>query len=154
MAILKLDSYFETGALRPDSVVALVKNQIENYKLTFDTIVGTGLSGAVIVPHVGRALGINWALARKPGDGTHSSNKVEGQLGERWIFLDDIICSGATRQRVIEVVKYTCNKHNHLCRFEGSIIYNSYGTNGYCPMLKDDDEEIRPEYADLGGPDR
>lgn len=65
----------------------------------FDTIVVTGLSGTLIGLPVAIALDVNLAVARQiPGD--HSSRMVEGRIGERWVFLDDLICSGDTLTRV------------------------------------------------------
>ena len=35
-----------------------------------DTLVGTGgVSGALVVPYIGRVLDVHWALVRKPTDG-------------------------------------------------------------------------------------
>jgi adenine/guanine phosphoribosyltransferase-like PRPP-binding protein len=70
---------------------------------TVDTFVGTGLSGALVVPTLARALGRHWAIVRKQ-DGSHSSRTVEGAIGERWLFIDDFIEGGATLRRVREAV--------------------------------------------------
>ena len=73
----------------------------------FDTIVGTGLSGSLVVPHLGRAFGLHWAIVRK-NDGSHSSSQIEGNIGQRWIFVDDFIYSGKTLNRVQSVVTVYC----------------------------------------------
>lgn len=65
-----------------------------------DTIIGTGLSGTLIVPTIARALGLKWAIVRKDNDGSHSINKVEGDIGTRWMFVDDFVSSGDTLRRV------------------------------------------------------
>jgi adenine/guanine phosphoribosyltransferase-like PRPP-binding protein len=65
----------------------------------FDTIVGRGLSGALVVPMLARALDTYWAIVRKE-DGSHSHYDVEGAIGRRWLFVDDFICSGRTRDIV------------------------------------------------------
>lgn len=70
----------------------------------FDTIVGIGLSGALIVPFLGRATGKNWGIIRKD-DGSHSSSYYEGTLGQRWIFVDDQVCSGRTLSIVLNKMK-------------------------------------------------
>lgn len=68
--------------------------------LEYDTIVGTGLSGALVVPTLARELDKHWAIVRKE-DGSHSDNMIEGAVGRRWLFVDDFVDSGATVRRVI-----------------------------------------------------
>lgn len=71
--------------------------------LEYDTIIGTGLSGALVVPTLARELDKHWAIVRKE-DGSHSSNMVEGTVGRRWLFVDDFVDSGATMRRVISTI--------------------------------------------------
>jgi hypothetical protein len=71
--------------------------------LRFDTIVGTGLSGTLVVPHLARGLGRNWLLVRKE-ESPHSTGLLVGWLGTRWLFVDDIISSGLSLKRVQEAV--------------------------------------------------
>lgn len=70
----------------------------------FDTLVGTGLSGAVVVPALSLALKKKFVLIRKREDGSHHRGRVLGELGKRWIFVDDFVSSGSTRERVIDRV--------------------------------------------------
>jgi orotate phosphoribosyltransferase len=65
----------------------------------YDTMIGTGLSGALVVPYLARKLGKSWAIARKDTDNSHASWPIEGAVGERWIFVDDFISSGASQHR-------------------------------------------------------
>jgi hypothetical protein len=71
----------------------------------YDTLVGTGLSGALVVPYLARRLGKRALIIRKPGEGSHSSIKAEGTLGHRWIFVDDFISTGDTFFRVLSTIK-------------------------------------------------
>lgn len=64
--------------------------------VNFDTIVGRGLSGALVIPMLAGALDKHWLIIRKPDDSTHSWQPAEGVLGERWIFVDDFIDTGST----------------------------------------------------------
>jgi hypothetical protein len=68
--------------------------------IAVDTPVGTGLSGALVVPGVARILKLNWAIVRKPNEVTHASYPFEGVLGRRWLFVDDRVETGATLRRV------------------------------------------------------
>src|SRR5438270_666376 len=69
-------------------------------EVDFDTMIGTGLSGSLVIPVLAEGLGKYWAIARKDNDGSHSYHKVEGLIGDRWIFVDDLIATGKTRKRV------------------------------------------------------
>lgn len=71
----------------------------------FDTLVGTGVSGAVIVPTLARLLGVDFAIVRKENDGSHGWHKIEGVMGERWLFVDDLVSSGATVRRVQQLIQ-------------------------------------------------
>lgn len=71
--------------------------------IKFDTIVGRGSSGMLIVPLVARILRKKWFIVRKDEEvnSSHDSScKWMGELGKRWIFLDDFCSSGATFRAV------------------------------------------------------
>lgn len=72
-------------------------------ELDFDTLAGTGMSGSIVIPLLARALDKHFLLIRKDGAGAHTDAHV-GVLGERWLFVDDFISSGATKQRVADAV--------------------------------------------------
>lgn len=71
----------------------------------FDTLVGTGFSGGVIIPALAMRMGKQFALIRKESDDTHHSGDIMGALGGPWIFVDDFVSSGATRRRVVTKVR-------------------------------------------------
>lgn len=98
------NSYFHTIYRDPDHVIKTAKNKLRGIK--FDTFVGTGVSGAVAVPLLARAMRKHWMIVRKSGDSTHSSRVCEGRMGTRWIFLDDLISSGSTVRRVYKDIQY------------------------------------------------
>lgn len=74
----------------------------------FDTVVGTGMSGVPAATLLGRHMRKNILLVRKEDDkhNHHDStgSGVVGQFGYRWIFVDDFISSGETRNRVLGVI--------------------------------------------------
>jgi adenine/guanine phosphoribosyltransferase-like PRPP-binding protein len=90
----------------------------------FDTVVGTGISGTLAAQLFARALGIHFAIVRKE-DGSHSNNKVEGNVGKRWVFVDDLVCSGETRTRVRESMKQFCLDHHFESEYVGDYMYYS-----------------------------
>lgn len=71
----------------------------------FDTLVGVGVSGAVIVPTLARLLGADFAIVRKENDGSHGWNKIEGVVGRKWLFVDDLVSSGTTVRRVCRLMR-------------------------------------------------
>lgn len=81
-----------------DTVISSAIDALED--VDFDTLVGTGFSGALVVPMLASAMDKNFILVRKPNDGSHHSGRLIGNLGRRWIFVDDFVSSGATRKRV------------------------------------------------------
>jgi len=88
-----------------------------------ETLVGTGLSGALVVPRLAEALGMAWAIVRKPNDGTHSSYSVEGELSGRWVFVDDLISSGETLRRVVAEVARLSEVYLFDAEFTGAWLY-------------------------------
>jgi orotate phosphoribosyltransferase len=72
----------------------------------FDTIVGTGFSGGLVVPTLAMRLKKKFVLIRKENDDSHhGSGRLIGELGERWLFVDDFVSSGATKRRVIDKIQ-------------------------------------------------
>jgi hypothetical protein len=88
-----------------------------------DTLIGRGLSGALVVPRVADRLKLNWAIVRKKGDGSHSSERIEGTIGEAWVFYDDLISSGHTLAETAKVVKEECRKYGHTTTLLGALCY-------------------------------
>jgi adenine/guanine phosphoribosyltransferase-like PRPP-binding protein len=100
------------------------KARAELAGINFDTLVGTGFSGALVVPSLARELNRNFLLLRKPGDSHHhGSEPAEGDLGERWLFVDDGIQTGATLARVRAVVPQIARRYGQRTEFAGAYIY-------------------------------
>lgn len=90
----------------------------------FDTFIGTGISGALIVPLLSFAMSKRFAIVRKPNDGSHSWCRIEGTVGSRWIFVDDFIEGGSTFRRVYTAVEELTRAHVHPCDFAGTFLYH------------------------------
>lgn len=82
--------------------------------LNYDTLVGTGMSGALVVPSLARALEVDFLIVRKQEDDSHHSGRLMGTLGERWVFVDDFTSTGGTRNWVIEIIKRETINRNRV----------------------------------------
>lgn len=131
--------YGSSGCLY-DDLDEIVEKAVEKLsEIDFDTIVGTGMSGSIVIPLLVKALndlhGIeaNFLLIRKPDASAHTSCHV-GRLGVQWLFLDDFISSGSTRDRVTAAVHEIITDANRYRpddypRFETTFV----GTYLYAP---------------------
>ena len=72
----------------------------------YDALVGIGLSGALVVPLLAYVLKKRFCLVRKENVESHATVQLEGNLekGDRWIFVDDIVASGTTKNYVIAML--------------------------------------------------
>jgi orotate phosphoribosyltransferase len=96
--------YMDQAVFDLAEVIETAKDRLKDVE--FDTLVGTGFSGGIVIPSLALALGKKFVLIRKDTDDSHhGKGRLVGELGERWIFVDDFIASGRTRTRVIEKVK-------------------------------------------------
>lgn len=111
-----------TPAYDFDSILRFAEIALKNRR--FDTFVGRGLSGSIVVPRLADAFGINWMLVRKEGEGSHSGLPAEGVLGKRWIFVDDFIESGATYAKVVETITQIAKDRNWRTVHAGIVQYS------------------------------
>lgn len=103
----------------------------------FDTLVGTGFSGGVVIPALALALKKNFVLIRKETDDSHhGSGRLLGTLGERWVFVDDFVSSGSTRRRVISKVEEAASWDGHRTTHVGDYLYaNSPQVGRWSPTI-------------------
>lgn len=86
-----------------DKKVEELANHLKERGVDFDTMVGTGLSGALVIPTLARKMGKFFFIVRKD-ETTHSTKSGEGRIGRKWIFVDDLVYSGATHRRVRKAI--------------------------------------------------
>lgn len=95
--------YMDDAVMDLSGVIETARKELAGVE--FDTVVGTGFSGSIVVPALALAMGKKFLLIRKDGDDSHhGAGRPVGQLGLNWIFVDDFISTGKTRRRVIEKV--------------------------------------------------
>lgn len=97
-------------------------------EVDFDTMVGTGFSGSIVIPSLALVMGKKFVLIRKETDDSHHGRgRLLGDLGKRWIFVDDFILSGKTRERVIKKVAEALDDapESQDCTMVGQYMYMS-----------------------------
>lgn len=120
-----LDGAFDS----PEEQSRRMTQTLANHNVYFDqydTLVGTGFSGALVVPQLGRALAKDYLLIRKPGDSHHHGTAIaEGNFNNsgKWIFVDDGIATGATYSRVRKAVNQLAISGGVPDLFHGAYLY-------------------------------
>jgi hypothetical protein len=126
-------TYLRRAIVTPDDIVQEFPFLVAG--LDYDTLVGTGMSGAFVVPRLAEALGKEFLLIRKNGDSPHREYAAEGVLGERWVFVDDFIVSGKTFDRVLEAVTGELLLYcNHVPLFVGAYEYHHHRFSGVAAL--------------------
>lgn len=98
-------------------------------RVDYDTMIGTGLSGSLVVPVLAKFLSKQWAIIRKDGEGQHMPEAFVGDIGERWLFVDDFVSTGATLRRVHRTVGKICQQKHHTTTFVGRYDYDTTSYN-------------------------
>jgi phosphoribosylpyrophosphate synthetase len=119
--------YFDEAFRNTDMLIERATRKLQD--VPFDTLVGTGVSGTIFVPILAHELDKHWMIVRKDKSG-HSTSMLEGQLGHRWLFCDDLIYTGATLKRVRKTIKDTLRYGTWHTVFGGTYLY---GDNVFKP---------------------
>ena len=117
--IVQISLYLEPAFGDLDQLAEAV-SQVIPTNVEYDTLVGTGLSGALVIPHLAHVFKKFFLIVRKDGDSVHATHRAEGRLGSRWIFVDDVFASGATRERVKQAVRGISTD----TRYVGDLLYD------------------------------
>lgn len=91
----------------------------------FDTLVGVGFSGALVLPMLSLGLRKHMLLIRKPGDSHryHDDVGAEGNLGNRWLFVDDGMVTGGTLEHARHEVARLARQAGQATQFAGAYLY-------------------------------
>ena len=103
-----------------NQAIAKVMTELSDH---FDSDVGialTGLSGILVGVPVADKLEREFAIIRKEGEKRHADPSMEGSLPDKYVIIDDFICSGSTIERVVD----TINKEWAGKTCVGVILYN------------------------------
>ncbi|NKS98826.1 hypothetical protein GS498_20965 [Rhodococcus hoagii] len=112
-------------ATKPQVIRGYAQQELADVE--FDTVVGTGLSGALAAPVVALEFNADLLVIRKVNDSSHADRMEEGSLGRRWLFVDDFIETGATFRRVHAHVEEVASKYKRPMEFAGAFLYDVEG---------------------------
>lgn len=113
----------------PDTLVGKFHQTLRRKGKTgneFDTLVGTGISGTLVVPILARSMGKDFIITRKPGDSHHHGSAVaEGNWNTsgKWLFVDDGIGTGTTYRRTRKLVNKLAMENGTPDLFDGAYLY-------------------------------
>lgn len=129
--------YFREAVFNPKLTLDLAQERLKGVE--FDTIIGTGMSGGIIIPLLANRMHKHFALIRKDRDGSHSGSPFVGNIGHRFIFVDDFISTGATFWRVIDRMDRIANDYERHVEYVGTYTYqNSSLRDGWHPGYNPD----------------
>ena len=98
----------------------IVMNTIKDLRdYDYDSIVCCGTSGILVAPQVCEILNKEIVIVRKDHEKRYSPFVIEGILGNRFVFLDDLVCSGGTLRHVIKNIK----EEHHYAKCVGVYCY-------------------------------
>lgn len=110
-------------------------------EIDFDVIVVTGTSGVPLGAIIAHVMRKKLAIVRRDGETMKTvsgmSRMVEGWLGGRFIFFDDLISSGQTRDRAVHAFQQASDDAGEVQDYVG---YYTYDSNGWrsnpCPTYR------------------
>lgn len=111
MAIHRGEDYLKPATMHSDRQIvvkaALKDLRKKKHRKNFDAIVVSGYSSTIIGSIIADKLGVDILIARKPDEPRNSKKVIDGVHGARYVFIDDLIASGATLRRVRDAVEST-----------------------------------------------
>ncbi len=121
--------YMDSAVFNLTEVIETAKEELSG--IDFDTLVGTGFSGSVVIPALALAMGKKFVLIRKETDDSHhGGGRLVGELGARWIFVDDFIASGRTRSRVVGKITEAAADRKGTTKLIGQYLYARHMNGG------------------------
>lgn len=121
--------YMDTALFNLQEVIEEAKGKLADVE--FDTLVGTGFSGGVVIPALALAMGKKFVLIRKETDDSHhGKGRLLGELGEKWVLVDDFVSSGKTRRRILSKIEEAAEERGANTECVGEYMYVNYSEEG------------------------
>lgn len=124
--------YMDDAVFNLEEVIETAKKRLAN--VDFDTLVGTGFSGGIVIPTLALQMGKKFVLIRKETDDSHhGKGRLLGEMGQKWVLVDDFVSSGKTRRRVISKIEEALADYGTSSEMVGEYMYKAYDCNAEEP---------------------
>lgn len=134
--VLEYLSYFGI-AFNQEILIEKSEKVLKDSLSEIDCFVGTGLSGASVIPILAKHFNKKFVFVRKNEETSHSFCKIAGILGRRWLFVDDFISTGDTFYRVYDAIIEASENNNFPTVCVGAFLYENIASlpDGYMNSL-------------------
>lgn len=114
---------YDTASLIEDAETQLIGQNVD-----FDSMVGIGLSGLLVLPVLARHFNVPFFACRKGEESHHNRELPEGggRIGRKWILIDDAIVTGSTIKKVQSIIETVANRYNFETEFMGTYFYQHF----------------------------
>ncbi|MFE9328352.1 hypothetical protein ACIHDR_46770 [Nocardia sp. NPDC052278] len=119
----RVGSNYLCDVFTPGLVIEDAREHLIDRGVQFDTLIGTGLSGALIIPLLAHTFDVSYLIVRKTSHDSHSDSPAEGYLGQQWLFVDDFLNTGQTLRKVHETTTDLAKANGLATRFVGGYFY-------------------------------
>ena len=92
-----------------NKIIEQAISEIKKTQISFDTIACCGISGLLVVPQIAEKLHKNTIVIRKANDKSYSPFHYEGVMPNKYLIIDDLICSGKTVKHILSTIKDDCS---------------------------------------------
>jgi len=119
-------SYCKTAFARSaDQLIANAEMQLLGQGIDFDSMVGIGNSGLLVMPILARHFDVPFFAMRKPGILHHNSKNTDGDgiIGRKWILVDDVKVTGSTIRYANQVIRKLTEERNFTTTYIGTYFY-------------------------------
>lgn len=104
--------YFDSAFDKREKVIGKALSILKHCKDDFDVIVCRGYSGMMIAPTLAFCLKKKLFIVRKSNEKSHSAKTYIGDLGPRYLMVDDFISSGETFNEIKQALEKAHDKKN------------------------------------------
>jgi hypoxanthine phosphoribosyltransferase len=136
---LTANSYSKAAYGSVSQLIANAEMQLDGQDIQFDSMVGIGNSGLLVLPILARHFCVPFFALRKPGQISHNSKQPEGDgvIGHNWILIDDVKVLGNTINYAVKTIGKLARQHNFIACYRGTYLYE--------PMSQSPGEFVHPD---------
>jgi hypoxanthine phosphoribosyltransferase len=114
-------AYAETTA----ELISNAEMQLFGQSIDFDSMVGIGNSGLLVLPILARHFNVPFFALRKKDSSHHNRANPfgDGFIGKRWILIDDVAVTGKTMIYAKQTIRKLTEANNFVAEYAGTYLY-------------------------------